>query len=64
MEKPKTQYTIEELLLNFDGGGPPEKKRVLEPGNEGEGSFVIFDLEDLEEQPVYSLPRRKYLLDF
>jgi hypothetical protein len=64
LEKPKTQYTIEELLLNFDGGGPPEKKRVLEPGNEGEGSFVIFDLEDLEEHPVYSFPRRKRVLDF
>ncbi len=48
LEKPKDQFGEKELIRDFDGGGQePPVIRDLESDNEGEGSFVIFDLEDL-----------------
>jgi hypothetical protein len=52
LENPKKQFNELDLMREFNRGGdePPRTRKLgSDDNNEGEGSFVIFDLEDLDE---------------
>lgn len=50
LEDPKEQFSEDELIReSAEGGEPPGQKLKEGSGSDGEGSFVIIDIEDLQE---------------